>query len=100
MASTVGSNLVSTLFGMQTVRSSGGYDLIIDIDERKRAEEAAAASERDLTLIVDTIPVARLVGATRWQRRFLQPALSGLCRPVSRTGARMGAGPLPCTLMI
>ena len=32
------------------------YDLLIDIDERKRAEEAAAASERDLTLIIDTIP--------------------------------------------
>jgi PAS domain S-box-containing protein len=32
------------------------YDLIIDIDDRKRAEEAAAASKRDLTLIIDTIP--------------------------------------------
>ena len=32
------------------------YNLIIDIDDRKRAEEAAAASERDLTLIIDTIP--------------------------------------------
>ena len=56
MASTVGSNLVSTLFGMHTVRSSAGTDLIIDIDDRKRAEEAAAASKRDLTLIIDTIP--------------------------------------------
>ena len=32
------------------------YNLIIDIDDRKRAEEAAAASERDLTLIINTIP--------------------------------------------
>lgn len=32
------------------------YDLIIDIDDRKRAEEAAAASKRDLTLIINTIP--------------------------------------------
>jgi PAS domain S-box-containing protein len=32
------------------------YNLVIDIDERKRAEEAAAASERDLTLIINTIP--------------------------------------------
>lgn len=32
------------------------YNLLIDIDERKRAEEALAASERDLKLIVDTIP--------------------------------------------
>ena len=32
------------------------YNLLIDIDERKRAEQAAAASERDLTLIINTIP--------------------------------------------
>ena len=33
------------------------YNLLIDIDERKRAEEALAASERNLKLITDTIPV-------------------------------------------
>ena len=32
------------------------YNLIVDIDERKRAEEALAASERTLKLTVDTIP--------------------------------------------
>jgi PAS domain S-box-containing protein len=32
------------------------YNLLIDIDERKRAEEALAASERNLQLIIDTIP--------------------------------------------
>ena len=32
------------------------YALHIDIDEQKRAEEALAASERNLKLIVDTIP--------------------------------------------
>lgn len=33
------------------------YNLIIDVDERKRAEEALAVSERNLKLIIDTIPV-------------------------------------------
>jgi PAS domain S-box-containing protein len=32
------------------------YNLIIDIDERKHAEDALAASERNLKLIIDTIP--------------------------------------------
>ena len=32
------------------------YNLLIDIDERKRAEEALTASERNLQLIIDTIP--------------------------------------------
>jgi hypothetical protein len=33
------------------------YNLLIDIDERRRAEEALAASGRKLKLIIDTIPI-------------------------------------------
>ena len=32
------------------------YNLLVDIDERKRAEQAVAGSERNLKLIIDTIP--------------------------------------------
>ncbi|HEU4692852.1 MAG TPA: PAS domain-containing protein, partial [Vicinamibacterales bacterium] len=43
------------------------YNLLIDIDERKRGEEALAASERNLKLTIDTIPAlvwsARLDGS-------------------------------------
>jgi len=34
----------------------GWYVLLTDIDDRKRAEQALAASERDLQLTIDTIP--------------------------------------------
>jgi PAS domain S-box-containing protein len=41
------------------------YSLLTNIDDRKRAEEALAASERDLRLIVDTIPAgAALMSST------------------------------------
>ena len=33
------------------------YNLLIDIEDRKSAEEAVASSERNLKLIIDTIPV-------------------------------------------
>ena len=36
---------------------TGWYVLLIDIDDRKRAEEALQASERDLSSIINTIPM-------------------------------------------
>ena len=66
------------------------YNLLNDIDERKRAEEALATNERDLKLIIDTIPALSLVGAHRWSRRLLQPALSRIRRSACRTGDGWG----------
>jgi PAS domain S-box-containing protein len=43
-------------FRDQDGRIAHWYGTIVDIDERKRAEEALAASERDLKIIIDTIP--------------------------------------------
>ena len=46
------------------------YNLLIDIDERKRAEQAVAGNERNLKLIIDTIPAlawsARTDGAVEF----------------------------------
>src|SRR5216684_2082234 len=36
---------------------TGWYVLLVDIDDRKRAEEALQASERDLSSIINTIPM-------------------------------------------
>ena len=50
------SGLADLRFGIRTGTIVRWYDLLIDIDERKRAEDALAASERNLKLIIDTIP--------------------------------------------
>ena len=54
------------------------YNLLIDIDERKRAEEALAARERNLNEIINTIPVLAWSARSRWFHRILQPALSSI----------------------
>jgi len=52
------------------------YNLLVDIDERKRAEQALSSSERDLKLIIDTIPAlvwsARPDGAAEFFNRHYQ----------------------------
>ena len=62
--------------------------LLTDIDDRKRTEDALRASERNLKLIIDTIP--SVVGACGWFRRFLQPALPRLRGNVRGTARELG----------
>jgi PAS domain S-box-containing protein len=46
------------------------YTLLIDIDERKRAEESLAASEGNLKLIIDTIPALAWTARTDGSGEF------------------------------
>ena len=43
--------------------------LLTDIDERKRAVDALRASERNLQLIIDTLPALAWAARPRWFRR-------------------------------
>src|SRR4051812_48263787 len=56
------------------------------------AEDPLGGTDRNLQLIIDTIPALGLVGAPRWKRRLLQPALFGLGWPHSRKGDRSCRG--------
>jgi PAS domain S-box-containing protein len=47
------------------------YNLIIDIDERKRAEEALAGSERQFRLLVETIPALVWCGTPEGELAYL-----------------------------
>ena len=83
------------LFGASPIRDESGtivqwLGINTDIEDRKRAQEALAASERNLRSIVDTIrwpgrPARRLL-------RFPQPALARLLGHDHRAGAGMGVG--------
>ena len=64
--------------------------LLTDIDERKRAEDALARERTQSQAHHRHDSGAGLVGAARWKRRVLQPALSGLHRPFGGTGERLG----------
>ena len=73
------------------------YNLLIDIDERKRAEEALAASERNLKLIIDTIP------ALAWSARPMEAPSSSISTiwtssAFRRSRRAVGAGRPPSTL--
>ncbi|RUV72379.1 MAG: PAS domain S-box protein [Mesorhizobium sp.] len=46
------------------------YNLLVDIDERKRAEEALAASERNFKLTIDTIPALAWAARTDGSAEF------------------------------
>jgi hypothetical protein len=56
-------------------RTTGWYALLADIDERKRAEEALRASERNLNQIINTIPAlawsARPDGSIEFFKHYL-----------------------------
>ena len=56
MASIAGFSLVDFRFEDTDGHIVRWYNLLVDIDERKRAEEALIASEREARLIVDSIP--------------------------------------------
>ena len=46
------------------------YLLLTDIDDRKKAEEALRASERNLSLIINAIPTHPYVFARRWMPSY------------------------------
>ena len=74
---------------MVTNRQKVFTGFIRDISEKKRAEQAIRASERNLSLIINTMPVpAWFALPRRW--RILQPTLAGLHRFVIRPGSGMG----------
>ena len=61
-----------------------------DVDERKRAEDALRESERNLKLIIDTIPALAWSARPDGIRRVLQSALPGLHGPLRGAGGRLG----------
>ena len=60
------------------------YWLLTDIDDRKRAEDAARASERNLKLIIDTIPT--LAWSARPDGSRLRGTLTGAAKRLGLDG--------------
>ena len=63
-----------------------------DITEKKRAEEAARRSEKELLDVINTIPGKCLERFERWCGRFRQPASGGLHRAAWARTSRDGTG--------
>ena len=66
------------------------YNLLIDIDERKRAEEALAASERNLKLLIDTIPALAWSARPDGTAEFFNQHYLDFIGPLRGTGERLG----------
>ena len=63
------------------------YLLLTDIDDRKKAEEALQSSERNLSLIINTMPTFAWSARPDGSVEFLNQALARLHRSLSGTGA-------------
>ena len=68
------------------------FHLLVDIDDRKRAEEALAASERNLKLIIDTMPALAWSARPDGSADFFNQHYCGLCRSLLVGAAGLGLG--------
>jgi PAS domain S-box-containing protein len=66
------------------------YTLLTDVDERKRAEDALRASERDLKLIIDTIPALAWSARTDGSAEFFSQHYLGFIGLSAEQAANWG----------